>query len=150
MRTSTDQKPQKTIGGFAATLLAAVTLALGCGDGRTFTAKEFVDEINAQGVEMSLGEPLFTEEEGKELYAIELEPVAEPPGEAEGGEGGQGHSSGSLSIYNDTGGADDEIESCHAAADLLCYQAANVVVVLEGGGIESQQLGVAIQRLSEE
>jgi hypothetical protein len=134
------------IGGIALALLALA----GCADGRTFTAQEFVDEIKAEGVELTLGESLFTDEEGKELYAIELEPVAELPGEAEGGEGAHEHTGGSLSVYDETGGADEEIENCRAAADLLCYQAANIVVVLEGGGIESQQLGVAMQRLSED
>lgn len=129
----------------AATALALL-LPAGCGESRTFTAEEFVDEINDQGVELRLGEELFTDEEDKELYAVELDPVAELPDEA----GGDGHTGGSLSIYEGTDGADREIENCRAAADLLCYQADNVVVVLEGGGIESQQLGVAIQRLSEE
>jgi hypothetical protein len=103
-----------------------------------------VDEVNAEGVQLHLRGELLTEEEGKELYDIELEPVAELPGEA-------GHdSSGSLSIYDDTGGADAEIESCREAADLLCYQAGNVVVVLQTAGIESQQLGKAMERLAEE
>ena len=42
------------------------------------------------------------------------------------------------------------MKTCRAAADLLCYRAANVVVILEGGGIEAQRLGVAIQKLAEE
>ena len=132
-------------GGLVLGLFGASVLALGCGGGRTFTAQEFVDEVKAEGVELRLGEPLFTEGEDKELYAIELQPVAELPGEGE-----HEHAGGSLSVYEDAGGADREIETCRAAADLLCYQAENVVVVLEGGGIESQQLAVAIERLSEE
>ena len=65
--------------------------------------------------------------------------------------GADDHSTGgSLSVYDDTDGADEEIESCKATADLLCFQASNVVVVLEGGGIEAQQLAVAIERLSEQ
>lgn len=131
--------------GVAIVAISAIALAA-CSSERTFTAQEFVDEVNAEGVELRLGEELFTEGEDKELYALELEPVAQLPGE----DGEAGHTGGSLSVYEDTGGADGEIEACQAAADLLCYQAGNVVVVLEGGGIESQQLGVAMQRLSEE
>jgi hypothetical protein len=96
-------------------------------------------------VQLRLGGELLTEEEGKELYEIELEPVAELPGEAR-----HEHSSGSLSVYDDAGDADGEIESCRSAADLLCYQAGNVVVVLQTAGIESQQLGKAMERLAED
>jgi hypothetical protein len=117
-----------------------------CGGGKTFSAEEFVDEVNAQGVHLELGEKLLTDEEDKTLYAVELAQVADLPGEA----GGHEHSGGSISVYDDTGGADGEMEDCRTAADLLCYQAANVVVILQGGGIEAQQLGVAIKRLSEE
>ena len=45
--------------------------------------------------------------------------------------------------------SDEEMNACQAAADLLCYRAANVVVILEGGGIEAQRLGVAIQKLAD-
>jgi hypothetical protein len=128
-------------------ILAFVLAIGGCGDGgKTFTAQEFIDAVKAEGVELRLGDELVTDEQAKELYAVELDPVAELPGEA----GADEHTAGSLSVYDDTGGADDEIENCRAAADLLCYQAANIVVVLEGGGIEAEQLGVAMQRLSGE
>jgi hypothetical protein len=59
------------------------------------------------------------------------------------------HAGGSLSVYDD-GGADAEYETCRQAADLLCYQLANVVVVLEGGGLEADQLGVAMKKLAGE
>jgi hypothetical protein len=123
----------------------AVCLA-GCGGGKSFTADEFVEEVNAQGVKLELGEPLFTEGENKELYAVELEQVAALPGE----DSEHDHTAGSLSVYEDTDGADEEIASCQASADLLCFQASNIVVVLEGGGIESQQLGKAIEKLESE
>ena len=79
---------------------------IGCGGEPRFTTEEFVDGVVSQGVKLRLGEPLATEEEGKELYAVELAP------------------------------------------DLLCYRAANVVVVLEGGGLEARQLGLAMQKLA--
>ena len=65
-------------------------------------------------------------------------------------EGGSRDIGGSLSVSEDGGGADQEMASCENAADLLCYRASNVVVVLEGGGIEAQQFAVAVQRLSED
>ena len=133
------------LGGLAATAFAAAAL-VGCGSEKTFTAEEFVDGINAEGVELRLGEPLITDDESQELYAVELPPVSTLPG-SEGGSGGIG---GSLSVSEDGSGADQEMESCENSADLLCYRASNVVVVLEGGGIEAQQFAVAVQRLSED
>ncbi len=131
----------------SACLLAVLLLAFAaadCGEERSFTAEEFVEEVKTEGVELRLGEELFSDDDSQETYALELEQVVELPGE-----GRHGPIGGSLSVFDDTGGADEKVESCEATADLLCFQAANVVVVLEGGGIEAQQLGVAIERLSE-
>ncbi|HEX2358470.1 MAG TPA: hypothetical protein VHH72_01505 [Solirubrobacterales bacterium] len=120
---------------------AAALLLASCGEEKTFTVEEFVDGVNDQGVALQLGEELFSDDEGKRVYAVELEPVAQLPGQR------AGHSGGSISVYDDPARAESQLESCRGSADLLCYQAANVVVVLEGGGIEAQQLGIAIQRL---
>jgi hypothetical protein len=130
---------------YGAAFAAAGTLVLaGCGGERTFTAEEFVGEIGDEGVTLHLGKELFTNEGGKELYALELEPAADLPGEA------HTHSGGSISVYEDGDGAEEEFQSCEDSADLLCYRASNIVVVLEGGGgVETQQLSVAIQRLSD-
>jgi hypothetical protein len=130
--------------------LAALTALLltlaGCGGSEpTFTAQEFVKLVNREGVDLRLGEPLVTDEQGKELYAVELDPLGGPEVDSQGEDV---HAGGSLSAYEDDGGAEDEFASCRRAADLLCYQAANVVIVLEGGGLEAQQLGVAIRRLA--
>ncbi|MGH2923263.1 MAG: hypothetical protein ACRDKH_04455 [Solirubrobacterales bacterium] len=132
-------------GNRLAAVLAAAVLALlaGCGEGREFSAEEFVDAVNAEGVELRLGSELVTDQADKQLYAVELEPVAQLPG-------GSGHAGGSIGVLDDSDAADAELASCEAAADLLCYRAGNVVVVLEGGGIEAQQLGVAIERVAEE
>ena len=120
----------------------------GCGGEPRFTTEEFVDGVVRQGVELRLGEPLVTDEEGKELYAVELEPLGGPRVDSQGE---PVHSGGSLSVYDENeGDPDAELESCEMAADLLCFRAANVVVVLEGGGLEARQLGVAMQRLAAE
>ncbi len=108
------------------------------------TAQEFVDGVNEEGVELRLGAPLLTDDETQQLYAVELEPTAKLPGSEDS------HTGGSLSVSEDGSGAESEMTSCEASADLLCYRLANIVVVLEGGGIEAQQLGVAVERLSED
>ncbi len=131
---------------FAVVLAAATAAVAGCGDSRTFEASEFVDEVNAQGVELSLGDPLFTDEQGKELYAVELKPLTDLPGSRSKRAERAG---GSLSAYDDPSAAEGEFASCEAAGDLLCYRVSNIVVVLEGGGIAAQRLGIAMQRLGE-
>ena len=127
-------------------LLAAVASG-GCSKERTFSADEFVAEVKAEGVELHLGEELLTDDEGKELFAVSLEPLpgVQPPV----GDEGEPELSGSLAVYDDTDGADTGMQSCTASGDLLCYQASNVVVILEGRGLEAQQLAVAIQKLAD-
>lgn len=110
--------------------------------------------MNEQGVRLTLGEPLYTEDESKELYAVTLEPLeAEKAGGGEGEHGeeehGHEHGGGSLAVYESTAAAEDGMKTCRASADLLCYRAANVVVILEAGGIETQQLALAIRKLAE-
>lgn len=55
------------------------------------------------------------------------------------------------SIYNDTDGADERLRACRASAGLFCFQASNVVAVLdeESSGIAAQRLSVAIRRLND-
>jgi hypothetical protein len=124
----------------------AVALALAaCGGGeRTFSADEFVDEVRSNGVELKLGAPLFSDDESKDVYTVELEPL---PGGLTPAEGALESPHGSLSVHDDTGGADDQFRNCEATADLLCFQASNVVVVLEGGGLEADRLGAAMKKL---
>ena len=121
---------------------------LGCGGEPRFTTEEFVDGIVSQGVELRLGEPLDTDEPGKELYAVELAPLGGPRRDSEGEPIA---ADGSLSVYEENEGEPDaELSSCEMAVDLLCFRAANVVVVLEGGGLEARRLGVAMERLAAE
>jgi hypothetical protein len=86
--------------------------------------------------------------DGKELYAVTLPPLPgepAPPPESEGGRG----ASGSIYVYGDTAGAEDELKACRTSCGLLCFQASNIVAVLdnEGSGLEARRLGVAIRRL---
>jgi hypothetical protein len=145
----------RQIGGLG--LVAAVALLAGCGDERTFTASEFVEHINEQGVSLRLGRQLETTGGAEQLHAITLPPLPGEPEPEHGHEGEEaqehGHegagASGSLYVYADTGGASDQLEACRASAGLICFRAANVVVVLdeESGELAAQRLGVAIKGL---
>jgi hypothetical protein len=120
-----------------------------CGSGQTFTASEFVDRINAEGVSIELGRQLTSGGNAKELYAVSLPPLPGEPAPPPGSDGGPG-ASGSLYVFSDNGHADDQMSACRGSGGLLCFQAANIVVVLsdEGGGIEAQRLAVAMKRLA--
>jgi hypothetical protein len=110
-----------TISAFA---LAIVTLAA-CGE-RSFEAEQFVEEANSHGAGLELGEPLISTEPEVEVYALR---VAEE--EAERAEEEHAHGGGSLTVMEDGDAALAKYERCEAAATLLCYRAANVVVAFE-------------------
>jgi hypothetical protein len=133
-----------------APLALAAALLTGCGGEPTLTASEFTDRINAEGVSIELGQQLSTSGGAEELYAVRLPPVPGEPKPPAGSEAEPG-ASGSLYVFDDTGGAEDQLEACQASAGLLCYRAANIVVVLdeESSPIEARRLGVAIRRLAD-
>jgi hypothetical protein len=135
--------------GSAVTLVFACILIAGCGSETTLTAAEFIDRINAEGVSIELGRQLAAGGGADELYAVTLPPLpGEPP--PPGSEAGPG-ASGSLYVFGDNGGAEDQLKACRAAAGLICFRASNIVVVLdeESGRIEVQRLAVAVRRLAE-
>jgi hypothetical protein len=106
-------------------VLAALTPSA-CGE-RSFEAEEFVDEANASGAGIELGEPLTTTESDAEVYALRI--VAE---HAEATDGEHAHGGGgSLTVTEDDDVALARYEECEAAATLLCYRVANVVVIVE-------------------
>ena len=130
-----------------ALLALAAALIAGCGGQPTLSASEFVDRINGEGVSIELGRKLATSGGAEELHAVELPPL---PGEgkpAPGSEAGRG--SGSLYVFDDTGGADDQLEACRASGGLFCFRAQNIVVVLDedSSPLEVRRLGVAVSRL---
>jgi hypothetical protein len=132
-----------------AALATVVALTAGCGSGQTFTASEFVDRISAQGVSIQLGRRLPSGGDAKELYAVTLPPLPGEPKPPPGSEGGRG-ASGSLYVFGDTGDTDDQLNACRRSGGLFCFQASNIVVVLdeESSGLEARRLGVAIRRLA--
>ena len=121
----------------------------GCGTSeKTFTASGFVDQVNEQGVSLELGRQLPTGSDADSVYAVTLPRL---PGEprAPDTEGSGRDPIGTLYVYGDPGGAGDRLDACRASGGLLCFRAANIVVVFdqEVGAISAQRLGVAIERL---
>lgn len=115
----------------AAVALAALALAA-CGSGeRTFGAEEFIDEANAHGASLELGEPLSTSDADVELYAVTIEEPEEV--HDSGGEPviGHEHGGGSLRVTDSVEDAEAEVERCEQAVSLFCYRAANVVLIFE-------------------
>ena len=129
--------------------LAAVALVLavaGCGGEKTFSADEFVDEVGDEGVELTLGAELFSDDDSKHVYDVELDPL---PGTPTPAEGALESPHGSLTVHDEVSGADDQFRHCQSAGDFLCFQASNVVLVLQGGGIEADRLAAAMKKLQD-
>jgi hypothetical protein len=97
----------------------------------------------------SLGRKLATSGSAKELYAIDLPPLPGEPKPGPGSERGPG-ASGSLYVFGEGGGAEDQLKACQAAGSLICFRASNIVVVLdeESSPLAAQRLSVAINRLA--
>jgi hypothetical protein len=127
---------------------AGLAILASCDGDQTFTASEFVDSVNDEGVTMRLGDQLQTSGGAEELRTVTLPPLPGAPAPDPGHEGAGG-ASGSLYVYDEEGGAEEQLDGCRASAGLICFRAANVVVVLdeESGRLEVQRLGVAIRRL---
>jgi hypothetical protein len=118
---------------------ACALLLVGCANNTTFTASEFVDKINSEGLQMELGPRLPTTADARELFVVKLPPLPREPGHG---------SSGTLYEYGDNGGAESRMGACHSSGGLLCYRVQNIVVVLENGGLEAARLSVAVRRLA--
>lgn len=135
---------------FLAPALAATALAVGaCGE-TTFDARGFVDEANAKGAGLELGEPLSSERDGVELFAIEIKP-ASATGEV-GPAGGERHSGGSMVVTEDADAAEQEFQRCEGAVTIVCYRAANVVLAVEGDPTSAELVGLdgAIRAMANE
>lgn len=133
-----------------ASLMLAGALVAGCGSTSRLTASEFIDRINAEGVSIELGKRLAGSGGAEELFAVELPPLAGEPKPPAGSESGRG-ASGSLYVFGDTGGAEDQLEACRASSGLICFRAENIAIVLdeESSRLEAQRLAVAIKRLAQ-
>ena len=118
-------------GSLLGTALACAASALAaCGSGeRAFSAQEFVDEANAHGANLVLGEPLSTTGTA-ELYALRVEAPASGSDATDLPSPGEESGSGSLRVEDSSAAAEDEYRRCDEAG-LFCYRAANVVLVFE-------------------
>lgn len=112
----------RPLGAWAAGLaIAAGALGLaGCGSA-TFTAEELVAEVNRHGGGLGLGEPLAAGRDGAEIHTLTLS------GRARARE--DSHAAGTLLITAGDDVALAEYRRCESAASLICFRAANAVLV---------------------
>jgi hypothetical protein len=116
-------------------LIGFAALLLGCGGERNFSAEEFVEEANGHGAGLVLGERLTSGSPDVETYALTLEerPPKQGPGNQD--DQGAGHGGGgSLSVQPGVDEAEREYRNCRNAITLVCFRAANVVLILEESG----------------
>jgi hypothetical protein len=111
----------------AISLLATAACLAACGE-QGFTADELVGELNDHGAGLELGEALPSTRDGIELHALRFatDPAAalNAEGEAEGG-------SGSITITSDADAGLAEYQRCEGAGALVCFRAANAVLIFE-------------------
>jgi hypothetical protein len=134
-----------------AIIAAAATLAA-CGEDK-LTAQEFVERMDENGAPMELGKELFTDQEGKELFEVEL-PTPSELAAAEEEHGGEGHdhgSTGTVAVLEDSDAAEDETARCKRSADLLCFQAGNIALLVDAAADSAVivRLSKAIEGLAE-
>jgi hypothetical protein len=133
----------------------------GCGSGeRTFDAQDFAAELSDRGVTLELGEPLQSESETVDaVYGVDIADGEASNGAQAGdgsGGGGKGEEAhppgGSLTITSDSDAAVAEYQRCEAAVSLLCYRAANALLVFDDALPPEDQARVerAIRALGEE
>lgn len=124
----------RTVHLAAGAVIGLLATVAGCGSGdRTFTASELVSELKASGLEVTLGKPLPNDQEDLEVYGITF----------------QDSSGGSLIIAPDSETAEAEYARCEDAVNLLCYRAANALMLLEETEREAE-ITAAFQRLADE
>lgn len=122
-------------GGVAACATTTLGLLLaGCGG---MDAESFAERIREQGVQMQVGKELRSEQEGLAVYDFRIPPIDSTSAEARG----------TLEVFESDEMAREGWTRCLAAADLTCYRAGPVVVVLPSDGLEARRLAAAMQRL---
>ncbi len=125
------------LGGVVASAIASLGLLVaGCGG---MDAESFAERIREQGVQMQVGRELRSEQEGVTVYDFRIPPVDSTSVEARG----------TLEVFGSDEMARGGWTRCLAAADLTCYRAGQVVVVLPSDGLEARRLAAAMQRLEQ-
>lgn len=132
-------------------LTCGVICLAACGGERTFTAQEFIDDMNDNGAALALGPVLTTNSDGVDIYSVSLTEistgVSSPPKPAPSG----GPGSGSMLILDDADGARSEFARCERSPELTCFRAANAVLrfqALQGG--DQARITTAIQAIETE
>ena len=117
-------------------LIVGLLVVAGCGGERTFEPEEFADAANAEGAGMTLGDELVSIEEGVDVYALSFT---------------AGKSVGSLIVTGDADAARDEHGRCEDAVTLVCYRAANVVLMFDADPSDPNvaRVDTAIRALAE-
>ena len=123
-------------GRFSALLVLASSLMalVGCGG---MDAAQFTEQIRQEGVGIELGRELRSEQDGVKVYDFRIAPIDSTSAEARG----------TLEVFDSEKAATDGWTRCLAAADLTCYRAGEIVVVLPSDGLEERRLAAAMQRL---
>lgn len=119
-----------------AVLITAALLLASCGG---MSAESFAERVREQGVDFELGEQLRSEQEGLTVYDFRIPPVDRTSSEARG----------TLEVYSSDEEAFAGWTRCLAAADLTCFRAGGVVVVLPEEGLEARRLAAAMRRLDQ-
>lgn len=129
-----------------AALVAALAGLAGCGSETTFSAQEAVDEVNRHGAGLELGEFLTTSEEGAEVYSVSFAEATAPQG------GDHAHIGGTLVINDDGESALSEYERCERSASLICFRAANALIVFDDSAAaqDLEQLEDALRSMAAE
>jgi hypothetical protein len=132
-------------------LICGVLALAACGGERTFTAQEFIDEMNDNGAALALGPVLTTNPDGIDIYSISLTEIStgvgSPPKPVPAGSPG----SGSMLVLDDADGARSEFARCEQSPELTCFRAANAVLrfqALQGG--DQARITTAIQAIETE
>lgn len=112
----------------ALSLVCAATVLSACGGERTFSAQEFIDEMNDNGAALALGSVLTTNPDGVDIYSISLTELSTGVGSAPQAvpEGLPG--SGSMLVLDSADTARSEFARCEQSPELTCFRAANAVL----------------------
>ncbi len=129
-------------------LVGAAIVLSACGGERTFSAQEFIDEMNAHGAALALGPVLTTNPDGVDIYSISLTELSTGVGSAPQPAPVGLPGSGSMLVLDDADVARSEFARCEQSPELTCFRAANAVLrfqALQGG--DQARIVAAIQAI---
>lgn len=130
--------------------VVAVLVSQGCGAAEPkFNAEGFLEEVNAGGAGLALGEPLESVRENVTSYELNFK----DPGEIAGTTApAAAHGGGTLQVTANSEAGAAEFERCEGAVSLVCFRAANVVFYFgeELAPAELARLAGALRQLAGE